>query len=648
MKYLLIPLIVLLSMQATAEFYSSETLTMDLTISTDIQVLPRSPDYHLDNLIVNLSYVPQDSETQKIVSMSTNPKAKIQDGNAVYTITDISKKQPIDLKARVRATNHFQPLQDTIPFPLDTGMQDYLKPQETIDRNPEIVAQASKIVSGEDDLYSAVYLLGVWVRKNINYSLSSFTVEASKPASWVLENRYGVCDELTSLFIAMCRSVGIPARFVSGVAYTNYLDLNQWGPHAWAEVYFPEYGWIPFDVTYGQFGHLDSTHVALKRSHDAGDSSITYTWKGRDVDIDVSKLNVDTQLIKTGSPLKPVVDLAVEPLREEVGFGSYNLAKVTVKNTKPYYLIATIQFGQVHDINLLDAPMRFVLLKPHEEQDLYWRLKVKDDLDEDYIYTVPLLARTLRNQTAHNSFIAQENSPSYSYEQMEQLYSGLSFEEHSTEDKKIDLSCQPVGEVPLTGGNVTCSVKNTGNTYLSDIQVCLDSCETLNLGISQRKHISFALPMSVGAQEAIIKLEHPDLSDREIVSYRVYDDPAVEFVNVSVPDQIGYNEEFAVSVTVKKDSYTVPKNVRMSFHRKDGDQLSEMTTGRLNQTYKFRLRMKGKDLLSDNETFYAQIRYEGKNGTVYKKKVSYNVTLSDISWWQRFMLFLNRINSWVI
>ena len=60
----------------------------------------------------------------------------------------------------------------------------------------------------------------------------------------------------------MLRSIGIPARFVTGTASSGTI-AEGWGNHGWAEVYFPEKGWIPWDVTFGQYGWVDSSHLKL-------------------------------------------------------------------------------------------------------------------------------------------------------------------------------------------------------------------------------------------------------------------------------------------------------------------------------------------------------------------------------------------------
>jgi transglutaminase-like putative cysteine protease len=96
--------------------------------------------------------------------------------------------------------------------------------------------------------------------------------------------------------------VGIPARYVSGLAYTNWEGKNGWGPHAWAEVYFPGYGWVAYDITYGQFGYVDATHIKLKESVDSKEPSTLYIWKARSADIKTRKLEFSTSAAQRQPP----------------------------------------------------------------------------------------------------------------------------------------------------------------------------------------------------------------------------------------------------------------------------------------------------------------------------------------------------------
>ncbi len=60
----------------------------------------------------------------------------------------------------------------------------------------------------------------------------------------------GVCQDMSHIFISTARSLGIPARDISG--YYHRSDLaRQTAGHAWAEAHVPNLGWVGFDPTHG-------------------------------------------------------------------------------------------------------------------------------------------------------------------------------------------------------------------------------------------------------------------------------------------------------------------------------------------------------------------------------------------------------------
>jgi transglutaminase-like putative cysteine protease len=63
--------------------------------------------------------------------------------------------------------------------------------------------------------------------------------------------RRGVCQDLTHIFIACSRALGIPARYVSGYFRRNDGVVNQDAGHAWAESFVRDFGWVAFDPTNG-------------------------------------------------------------------------------------------------------------------------------------------------------------------------------------------------------------------------------------------------------------------------------------------------------------------------------------------------------------------------------------------------------------
>ena len=63
--------------------------------------------------------------------------------------------------------------------------------------------------------------------------------------------RRGVCQDLTHIFIAAARQLGIPARYVGGHFYRVDGVTAQDAGHAWVEAFVANLGWVGFDPTNG-------------------------------------------------------------------------------------------------------------------------------------------------------------------------------------------------------------------------------------------------------------------------------------------------------------------------------------------------------------------------------------------------------------
>ena len=99
-----------------------------------------------------------------------------------------------------------------------------------------------------DDVVSAVTN---WVRDRVAYVRGVTRVSSTAQEVW--EQREGVCQDLTHVTIALLRSLGIPARYVSGYLYSN--EDAQIGEkvvgesHAWVEYFAGD--WVGIDPTNG-------------------------------------------------------------------------------------------------------------------------------------------------------------------------------------------------------------------------------------------------------------------------------------------------------------------------------------------------------------------------------------------------------------
>ncbi len=119
-----------------------------------------------------------------------------------------------------------------------------------------IISLANKIVGDESDVTKRVERLAGWVFKNLEPSYS----KNAETAVRVLQNKAGDCTENALLFVALARSLKIPAREVSGLIFFNDTKPGfHW--HAWAEVYDGNH-WIGVDPAFNQVD-IDAAHIKL-------------------------------------------------------------------------------------------------------------------------------------------------------------------------------------------------------------------------------------------------------------------------------------------------------------------------------------------------------------------------------------------------
>lgn len=151
--------------------------------------------------------------------------------------------------------------------------------EEAIKSNHEIDVKAASIVGNEKDDTKKAYLIYKWISRNIKYDYDkaariSQSPEGIKSGSVVaFETRKGICFDFSSLYVTMCRAVGLKVRLITGLGYSG----TAWGDHAWNQVYSTEEGrWINVDSTFGASGvnYFDKRDFTVDHS----DAEIQGEW----------------------------------------------------------------------------------------------------------------------------------------------------------------------------------------------------------------------------------------------------------------------------------------------------------------------------------------------------------------------------------
>ncbi len=631
--------------------YDVEEVKSRLTISSTFDIDKTGAGHKVSYASVNLSFVPSDRENQDVLDVRYDPEPDSVGNEVIYKWYDSGLGEyNFLMEAELKNNVNLKKVKGKIKFPiqdLDEDYEKYTKSTENIDADdPEIIKMASEIASGQDDLYVVVFELVNWIKSNVEYSLNTLTAEVSQKSSWVLKNRYGVCDEITSLFVAMARSLGIPARYISGMAYTNWNDMNDWGPHAWTEVYFPGYGWVAFDITYGEFGYVDATHIVLKEALDSDESATHYEWRGRNIDLDASELDIKVELLDKKGHYGNVVDADVDILKDNVGFGSYNLVEVEVKNLKDYYVAEEFALAKVDEIKVIGDERKQVLLKPYEKKKLHWIIKLDGDFDPGFIYTFPIKAYTPRNNSGEAEFSSSVKDKFYDRDEIDDALDLISEEEKKTYSREVDLSCVlDSGEDYYMEEEITvlCAVTNKGNVLMDDLNVCVsDDCQKIDLGISQEKALTFTKkPEEVGNRELAVTAKNKDISKAAYLKYKVLDEPLIKIDELEHPHNVEYGQEFSVSFIIDKLSFSNPKDIVVSVSHNGIPQ--EWMIDELNNSEEFVVNLNADMLGGGENDLNVKIVYEDERNNRYSVDEDFVIEVIATKFFDKVKLWMNDV-----
>ncbi|MGB9589204.1 MAG: transglutaminase-like domain-containing protein, partial [Armatimonadota bacterium] len=153
----------------------------------------------------------------------------------------VVKAAPIELRAA--GTNIPRSIRET-----------YLAVPQSCWRVAELVRE---ITLGKYTAFDKARAIEDYLEQHYTYDLRAPATPRTQDAVtfFLLKSKKGYCDLFASAMVIMARQAGIPARWVTGYAPGQYDESKQMfivrgiDAHAWAELYFPGYGWIAFDPT---------------------------------------------------------------------------------------------------------------------------------------------------------------------------------------------------------------------------------------------------------------------------------------------------------------------------------------------------------------------------------------------------------------
>lgn len=116
---------------------------------------------------------------------------------------------------------------------------------------------AQDITRGKETPYDKAKAIETYLRTTYPYDLEIAAPPQDQDVVdyFLFDLRRGYCDYYATAMVVLARSSGLPARFVSGYAPGEYdapnaqYVIREKHAHSWAEIYFPEIGWVEFEPT---------------------------------------------------------------------------------------------------------------------------------------------------------------------------------------------------------------------------------------------------------------------------------------------------------------------------------------------------------------------------------------------------------------
>jgi len=150
---------------------------------------------------------------------------------------------------------------------------DFLQESRFVELSPAVWRLALDTTLSVTDTWQAARAIMAWVHTQLKYEPSSTTVHTHMRD--VLADKRGVCQDFAHVMIGLCRTLKIPALYVSGYLATETANAT----HAWVEILIPGVGWCALDPTHNR--PADETYIKIAVGRDYADvPPVTGNYKG--------------------------------------------------------------------------------------------------------------------------------------------------------------------------------------------------------------------------------------------------------------------------------------------------------------------------------------------------------------------------------
>ncbi len=180
---------------------------------------------------------------------------------------------------------------------------DFLQASTYVEPGGALLPLVQEAAGDQQDSWQVARAIMAYIYREFTYQPATTNVYTHMRD--VLMLRTGVCQDFAHVMLGLCRTLKIPARYVSGYIYNGPADelKGAQATHAWVEVYVPGHGWCGLDPTNNRQADGNYIKVAVGRDY-ADVSPLRGTYRGtakRHLHVDV----LVTRLDESNTPVNP-------------------------------------------------------------------------------------------------------------------------------------------------------------------------------------------------------------------------------------------------------------------------------------------------------------------------------------------------------
>jgi transglutaminase-like putative cysteine protease len=191
-------------------------------------------------------------EPHQTLSITATSVVDISDSEPIHPGLTPAWEQVREAMRRAETADSFEALQFVFESPhVATG--------------PEVASYAAACFPAGRPIVEAALHLCRQINGDFEYNQGATTV--ATPVDEVLKSRRGVCQDFSHVMIACLRSLGLPARYVSGYLRSRSGAAGAQASHAWVSAFCPGFGWFDFDPTNDVMPHGDHVTIAWGRDY---------------------------------------------------------------------------------------------------------------------------------------------------------------------------------------------------------------------------------------------------------------------------------------------------------------------------------------------------------------------------------------------